>query len=113
MRTEHLIQQALDRLMQGRTTFVIAQRLSTVKRADLILVLDGGRIVQRGRHNDLVAVPGLYQEIYNLQLKDQEQLQREMLFLDEPPEPGSENGRKPKAERPDPHEQPLRPSAVK
>jgi ATP-binding cassette subfamily B protein len=113
-RTEFLIQQALDTLMQGRTTFVIAQRLSTVKRADLILVLDGGRIVQRGQHTELVAVPGLYQEIYNLQLKDQEQFQREMLFLDEPPERGleAENGR-PKAERPDVQNPPLRPSAVK
>lgn len=113
MRTEHLIQQALDTLMQGRTTFVIAQRLSTVKRADLILVLDGGRIVQRGRHAELVAVPGLYQDIYNLQLRDQEQFQRELLFLDEPPEAGLENGRRPRAERPDLQAQPLRPSAVK
>ncbi|MEK7787447.1 MAG: ABC transporter ATP-binding protein, partial [Chloroflexota bacterium] len=57
--TEHLIQQALAELMQGRTTFVIAQRLSTVKRADLILVLNGGRIVQRGRHESLLAEGGL------------------------------------------------------
>jgi len=69
--TEYLIQQALNELMQGRTTFVIAQRLSTVKRADLILVLQDGRIVQRGKHDELVAQPGLYQEIYNLQLRDQ------------------------------------------
>jgi ATP-binding cassette subfamily B multidrug efflux pump len=120
--TEYLIQQALDELMKGRTTFVIAQRLSTVKRADLILVLQDGRIVQRGRHAELVAQPGLYQEIYNLQLRDQEQFQREMLFLDLPQEgvpvvemePG--NG-KPHAERPDlqakPETQTLRPSAVK
>lgn len=81
--TEYLIQQALAELMKGRTTFVIAQRLSTVKRADLILVLDGGRIVQRGRHAELVGQPGLYQEIYNLQLKDQEQFQREMVLLSE------------------------------
>lgn len=119
MRTEFLIQQALNTLMQDRTTFVIAQRLSTVKRADLILVLDGGRIVQRGQHADLVAQPGLYQEIYNLQLRDQEQFQRERLFLDEVPEPGAETdkGRKPRAERPEVHDkpesQPLRPSAVK
>jgi ATP-binding cassette subfamily B protein len=113
-RTEFLIQQALDTLMQGRTTFVIAQRLSTVKRADLILVLDGGHIVQRGTHAELMEAPGLYQEIYNLQLKDQEQFQREMLFLDEPLEAGLEkaNGH-PKAERPDVQNPPLRPSAVK
>jgi ATP-binding cassette subfamily B protein len=130
MRTEFLIQQALNTLMQGRTTFVIAQRLSTVKRADLILVLDGGRIVQRGTHAALVAQPGLYQEIYNLQLKDQEQFQREMLFLDDAPEPGGpaahaatesgppeRDGARPRAERPDVHDKPetqsLRPSAVK
>jgi ATP-binding cassette subfamily B protein len=112
-RTEFLIQQALDTLMKGRTTFVIAQRLSTVKRADLILVLDGGRIAQRGQHDELVQVPGLYQDIYNVQLKDQEQFQREMLFLDEPAEPGIEPNGRLKAERPDTQSQPLRPSAVK
>ncbi len=69
--TERLIQQALDRLMEGRTTFVIAQRLSTVRRADLILVLDGGRIVERGTHAELLARGGLYREIYDLQWADQ------------------------------------------
>ena len=112
--TEYLIQQALDTLMEGRTTFVIAQRLSTVKRADLILVLRGGSIVQRGRHDDLVQQPGLYQEIYNLQLKDQEQFQREMLFLDEAPEAVSHgDNTHPRAERPDPTAPQLRPSALK
>lgn len=81
--TEYLIQQALAELMKGRTTFVIAQRLSTVKRADQILVLDGGRIVQRGTHDELLEQGGLYKQIYDLQLKDQEQFAREMLFLDE------------------------------
>ncbi len=71
--TEHLIQQALSVLMQGRTTFVIAQRLLTLKAANQILVLDQGRIVQRGRHDELLAQPGLYQEIYDLQLRDQEE----------------------------------------
>ena len=111
--TEHLIQQALDTLMQDRTTFVIAQRLSTVRRADLILVLDAGQVVQRGRHNDLVAQPGLYQEIYNLQLKDQEQFQREMLFLDIPPEPVGHPPAADHAERPDLTVPQLRPSSVK
>ncbi len=83
MQTEYLIQQALAELMKGRTTFVIAQRLATVKRADLILVLDDGAIVQRGTHNALLEQGGLYKEIYDLQLKDQEQFRREMLFLDE------------------------------
>jgi ATP-binding cassette subfamily B protein len=75
--TEHLIQEALERLMEGRTTFVIAQRLSTIRRADLIVVLDQGRIVQVGMHADLIEKEGLYREIYDLQLRDQER------FLDE------------------------------
>jgi len=66
--TEKLIQEALDRLMEGRTTFVIAHRLATVRRADLILVMEDGRIVQRGRHAELLAQGGLYREIYDLQL---------------------------------------------
>jgi ABC-type multidrug transport system fused ATPase/permease subunit len=80
--TERLIQQALDRLMEGRTTFVIAHRLSTVKRADLILVMDGGRIVEQGTHRQLLAKNGLYAEIYNLQLRDQERLREEMEAVD-------------------------------
>jgi ATP-binding cassette subfamily B protein len=70
--TEHLIQQALDRLMEGRTTFIIAQRLSSVRRADLILVLEDGQIVERGKHDELLARNGLYREIYELQLRGQE-----------------------------------------
>jgi ATP-binding cassette subfamily B protein len=72
METEYLIQQALTELMAGRTTFVIAQRLRTLKQADTILVLADGRIVQRGTHDELVAQPGLYRRIYDLQLRDQE-----------------------------------------
>lgn len=71
--TEHLIQQALAVLMKGRTTFVIAQRLVTLKSANLILVLDHGRIVERGTHDELLAQGGLYRTIYDLQLKDQEE----------------------------------------
>ena len=70
--TEYLIQQALATLMKGRTTFVIAQRLITLKNADQIIVLEHGRIVQRGTHDELVKQPGLYKRIYDLQLKDQE-----------------------------------------
>ncbi len=66
--TERMIQEALDRLMEGRTTFVIAHRLATVRRADLILVMENGRIVQCGRHEDLLAQGGLYKEIHDLQL---------------------------------------------
>jgi ATP-binding cassette subfamily B protein len=71
--TEHLIHQALEVLMEGRTTFVIAQRLLTLKNADCILVLDHGEIVERGTHEQLLAHNGLYREIYDLQLKDQEE----------------------------------------
>jgi ABC-type multidrug transport system fused ATPase/permease subunit len=73
MQTEFLIQQALSDLMQGRTTFVIAQRLRTIMRADEIIVLDGGSIVERGRHADLIHKDGLYRRIYDLELKDQEE----------------------------------------
>ena len=72
--TEYLIQQALNELMVGRTTFVIAQRLLTLKNADQILVLDDGAIVERGQHEELLAQDGLYRHLYDLQLKDQEEL---------------------------------------
>ena len=73
--TERLIQKALNRLMEGRTTFIIAQRLSSVRRADLILVMDQGRIVERGTHDDLLTEDGLYREIYELQLRGQEEIE--------------------------------------
>lgn len=62
--TEVLIQRALDRLLRGRTAIVIAHRLSTIRNADLICVVEGGRIVQRGRHEELLAQAGLYRELY-------------------------------------------------
>jgi ABC-type multidrug transport system fused ATPase/permease subunit len=71
--TEFLILQALQELMTGRTTFVIAQRLRTVMRADEIVVLDHGRIVQRGSHLQLLEQEGLYRTIFDLELKDQEE----------------------------------------
>jgi len=71
--TEYEIQQALQELMKGRTTFVIAQRLRTVRTADQILVLKDGQIVERGRHEELIARDGLYRQIYDLELRDQEE----------------------------------------
>ncbi|HEY4690538.1 MAG TPA: ABC transporter ATP-binding protein [Anaerolineae bacterium] len=82
--TEYQIQQALAELMRSRTTFVIAQRLTTVKRADLILVLEHGRIVQRGTHAALLGEGGLYREIYDLQLRDQEELRRDFVLSPSP-----------------------------
>ncbi len=70
--TERLIQLALERLMRGRTSFVIAQRLSTVRLADQILVLEQGRIVAQGTHEELLRTSGLYVEIYQRQLRPQE-----------------------------------------
>jgi ATP-binding cassette subfamily B protein len=70
--TERLIQLALERLMRGRTSFVIAQRLSTVRLADLILVLENGRIAAHGTHDELLRTSGLYSEIYHHQLRPQE-----------------------------------------
>jgi subfamily B ATP-binding cassette protein MsbA len=64
---EAAIQQGLSELMKGRTTFVIAHRLSTIRRADMILVLEDGRIVERGRHEDLLARGGRYADLYNRQ----------------------------------------------
>ncbi|MBM3133988.1 MAG: ABC transporter ATP-binding protein [Chloroflexi bacterium] len=71
--TERLIQEALRQLMRGRTSFVIAQRLSTVRLADQILVLERGRIAARGTHSELLRVSGLYAEIYHRQLLPQEE----------------------------------------
>jgi ATP-binding cassette subfamily B protein len=66
--TEALIQKALESLMKGRTSFVIAQRITTVINADQILVLDKGEIVARGKHADLMENEPIYAEIYNSQL---------------------------------------------
>ncbi len=63
-RTEALVQKGMDALMQGRTTFVIAHRLSTVRNADCIMVLDKGRIIERGSHQELIAAKGTYYQLY-------------------------------------------------
>lgn len=68
-RTEHLIEQGMDKLMQGRTTFVIAHRLSTVRNADAIMVLEHGEIIERGDHDDLLAQKGKYYQLYTGQFE--------------------------------------------
>ncbi len=84
METEYLIQQALDAVMRDRTTFVVASRLRTIKNADQILVLDNGRIVERGPHKTLLAQGGIYTQVYDLQLREQEEFEaRTHASLDE------------------------------
>ncbi len=79
-RTERLIQQALDYLMAGRTTFIIAQRLTSVMNADQILVLEDGEIVERGTHIALIERGGVYSDIYQMQMEDQDRVRTEEAF---------------------------------
>ncbi len=72
--TERLIHQAMTGVMKGRTTFVIAHRLSTVRNANLIVVLKDGEVAEQGTHQELMAQKGIYREIYDLQLRPQEEL---------------------------------------
>lgn len=80
METEYLIQQALDAVMKGRTSFVVASRLRTIKNADQILVLDKGRIIERGTHDELLKLGGSYTRLYDLQLREQEESETRLLI---------------------------------
>jgi ATP-binding cassette subfamily B protein len=83
METEYLIQQALDAVMRGRTSFVVASRLRTIKSADQILVLDHGRIVERGTHETLLKLGGPYSQLYDVQLREQEEFEARLLEAQE------------------------------
>ena len=85
--TERAIQTALDRLMRGRTSFVIAHRLSTVRRADQILVMEHGRILERGRHAELLAAGGLYAKLCESAFLDGEDAEEEASARVDRPEP--------------------------
>ena len=76
--TESDIQSALKNLMRNRTTFIIAHRIQTIQEADLILVMDKGRIIQSGTHQDLINQEGLYQKIFKIQTRIEEELEKEM-----------------------------------
>jgi ATP-binding cassette subfamily B protein len=76
--TEADIQAALQSLMKDRTTFIIAHRIQSIQSADQILVMDQGRIAQRGTHDELVDQPGMYRQIFNIQTRVEEELEREI-----------------------------------
>lgn len=78
METEAQIRQALNQLMVDRTTFIIAHRIQSIMNADLVLVFDKGEVVQSGTHAELIAVPGMYREIYEIQTRIDEALEKEI-----------------------------------
>ena len=109
--TDATIRAALSRLMQGRTTFIIAHRVQSVMTADLILVMEAGRIIQRGSHNELVSQPGVYRQVFELQVQIEADLEREIAEvveaaevklegLEEGPRTPDENGPPPEPEIP-------------
>jgi ABC-type multidrug transport system fused ATPase/permease subunit len=79
METEYLIQQALEGIMRGRTSFIVASRLRTVKNADQILVLEHGRVIERGNHESLLALNGAYKRLYDIQLREQDEMEAHTL----------------------------------
>jgi ATP-binding cassette subfamily B protein len=74
--TEHEIFEALDNAIAGRTTFIVAHRLSTLRRADFIIVMEAGRITQQGTHEELLRTPGPYMRVADLQLVDRGELRQ-------------------------------------
>ena len=109
--TDATIRAALSRLMQGRTTFIVAHRVQSVMAADQILVMEAGRIIQRGSHNELVPQPGVYRQVFELQVQIEADLEREIAEvvesaevklngLEEGPRTADENGAPPESEIP-------------
>ena len=109
--TDATIRAALSRLMQGRTTFIVAHRVQSVMAADQILVMEAGRIIQRGTHNELVSQPGVYRQVFELQVQIEADLEREIAEvvesaevklngLEEVPRTPDENGAPPESEIP-------------
>jgi subfamily B ATP-binding cassette protein MsbA len=97
--SEGLVQEALDRLMQNRTTVIVAHRLSTIKVAHRIAVLDGGRIVESGTHDELMELNGLYARLYSMQFRDPEE---ELAVLRATMSPSNSNGHRGDAKSPEP-----------
>ena len=79
--TESLIREALNKLMQNRTTFIIAHRIQSVMAANLILVFDKGKIVQKGTHDELMKSSGMYRQIFDIQTRIEVELEKEILSV--------------------------------
>jgi ATP-binding cassette, subfamily B, bacterial len=90
METESLIRLALEKLMKGRTSFIIAHRIQSVMSADLILVLDKGRIVQQGTHAELVQIDGIYKQVFELQTQLEVELKQEINASKQEKNPGND-----------------------
>jgi ATP-binding cassette subfamily B protein len=78
LETEADIREALEKLMENRTTFIIAHRIQSVMKADLIVVLDQGRIIQMGNHEELLAQEGVYKRIFDIQTQIEAELEKEI-----------------------------------